>query len=44
MRPEDSATLHGLRDATLEVLADVVGHGRTVALLDAPNQRTSVTP
>jgi exopolysaccharide biosynthesis predicted pyruvyltransferase EpsI len=32
-------SLHEIRMATLDVLADVVGTGRDVALLQAPNQR-----
>jgi pyruvyl transferase EpsO len=36
---EDEAVLRELRSATVEVLTEVIGVGRTVALLDAPTQR-----
>jgi exopolysaccharide biosynthesis predicted pyruvyltransferase EpsI len=36
---EDKTALAELRSQTLAVLADVIGRGTTVALLDAPNQR-----
>jgi exopolysaccharide biosynthesis predicted pyruvyltransferase EpsI len=39
MSPQDEHLLQGLRARTLALLDEVVGVGRSVALLDAPNQR-----
>jgi len=39
VRPDDLETLTELRSATTAVLTEAIGHGATVALLDAPNQR-----